>query len=85
MTYAQPLSPAAQWYTGQLEQVLAEKLVQQLRRTCEAQADANKASIYCQSNDYERAHNDLLTEKIELGRLLVQLGIERALVREVFL
>lgn len=84
MNAVQTLSPAAQWYTGQLEQVLAEKLVASLRRTTRAQADANKASTICSSSDYEIAHHDLRTEQIELGRLLDQLGIDRALVSEVF-
>jgi len=85
MTHPTPISAAAAHYTGLHEQLLAEKLVASLRRTTQAQADANKASVMCSSGDYEIAHHDLRTEQIEFWRIVDQLGIDMKLVREMVL
>jgi len=83
MTHQTPISDAAAHYTGLHEQLLAEKLVASLRRTTQAQADANKASTICSSSDYEIAHHDLRTEQIEFWRIVGLLDLDMALVREM--
>jgi len=83
MTHPTPISAAAAHYTGLHEQLLAEKLVASLRRATQAQADANKASVVCQTRDYEIAAHDLKTEQIEFWRIVGLLDLDMALVREI--
>ena len=75
-------SRAAAHYTGLLDQLHGEKIMEALRELERAQIDANKASVLCQSRDYELAHHELRTAQIVLWQALSNAGIDPAVIRE---
>lgn len=77
-------SRAAAHYTGLLDHLHGEQIMEALRELERAQVDANKASVVCQSRDYELAHFALRTAQITLWRVLGNAGFDAAVIREGF-
>jgi hypothetical protein len=57
-------------------------LIAQLRAVALAQADAEKASVLCESRDYERVHFAVRDEVEALRPLLMEAGISLHHLRE---
>ena len=82
MTPTTTHSRAAAHYTGLLDQIHGEQIMEALRGLESAQRDAEKASVLCQSRDYEIAHHELRTAQITLWRVLGNAGFDPAVIRE---
>lgn len=55
---------------------LCATVLEQIDRVARAQKDADKANVFCASDDYERCWTAVKTEKVELRRLLINAGID---------
>lgn len=75
-------SRASAHYTGLLDPLHGEKIMEALRGLEAAQRDAEKASVICQSRDYELAHHELRTAQIVFWQALSNAGFDPAVIRE---
>lgn len=75
-------SRATAHYTGLLDQIHGEQIMEALRELERAQADANKASVYCVDRDYEKCWFALKTAQIDFRRVVQNCGIDPDLIME---